>query len=154
MNLEIKTYIKPTADFLCQVESLHNNAFLLSPWRAGYLEKFFAKKEKLPILCTLERKELLCGYIIGKARIEKDEFLVHSFLISDEFRGKGWGKKLMKNLLSYIEKNTKIKNVVVNFRSSNSVINFYGSLGFSSLQTCETYKNGEQKISMIIPTKL
>lgn len=148
MDLKIKTYIRLSRSQNEQIEDLHNGHFVLSPWSENYLKKFFSKKDQFPVVCVLEEKGNVRGYVLGKFCEKKDDFLIHSFLISQDLRGKGWGKKIMQSMVYFLEKNSEAKNIIVNFRNSNPVGNFYKSFGFSDPEVRGNYKNGEQKISM------
>lgn len=150
MSLAIKTIFEPTAECLQGTWFLHSEFFPVSSWSEEYLKKFFSKQERLPILCVLEKDGLVQGFVLGRMQKEKNEFLIHSFLVSENLRGQGYGKKLMIKMLETVVKYTKAQSVAVRFREKNPVRKFYEALGFGELQECGFYNNGEQKIALCI----
>lgn len=146
--MKIKLYKKPSGKLLEKIKDLHNECFVMSQWSDEYLKKIFSKQQFSPVLFVAEDAKFIGGFLIGRLAKEKNEFLVHSFLVKNELRGNGYGKKMMLETLSYVVKYTKAEDLVVCFRQSNPVSKFYELFGFSNSQEFGFYKSGEKKICM------
>jgi predicted GNAT family N-acyltransferase len=148
MKFKINIHKNPAHVLLAEIKNMHDKAFPLSGWHTGYVEEFFLQQVRMPILATLEKDGMVCGFVMGKMLKEKNEFLIHSFLVVENMRGNGLGKELMQKTLNFVVKYTQVESVRVRFRESNSVGKFYAKMGFTDLNVCGKYKNGEQKLSL------
>lgn len=73
--------------------------------------------------------------VIGSTVVEynkSEKFaMVNQFLINEDYQGKGFGKKSLKQLINYLKKIRKIKEIRLFVVLENKIaINLYESLGF------------------------
>lgn len=93
---------------------------------------------------VLYADSLVVGYCIGGKEGE-----IYSFAILEEYRGKGYGKKLLNTAIEHFVKKG-IKKVSLNVRVSNNIaISLYKSLGFSINMTLDCYYGNEDAYEMV-----
>lgn len=131
-----------------QSESLlliHNKNFPFSPWEKQYLNEFLQLRN-LPICLRLKIDGKLAGFAIGKIDAKMNKYYVlHSLVVDEKFRGKGYGEALAKNFLKEVFRNVEIQKVIIHFRDSKNLQGFYQKIGFQGHAIVGSYKNGEKK---------
>ena len=89
-------------------------------------------KNENVVFLVLESNNKLEGVIRGEDRITAigKQAIFHVFFISEEARGKGYGKRMLKELISYFKKRgcNQIKSFV--YINNKRSLKFYKELGF------------------------
>lgn len=83
----------------------------------------------------------ICGKVVGYAGLWKiiDEGHITNIAISPEYREKGYGKELVKDILKFCE-NNNINSITLEVRESNeAAINLYEKFGFEAVGIRPSY---------------
>ncbi|MBU2052722.1 MAG: GNAT family N-acetyltransferase [Nanoarchaeota archaeon] len=100
------------------------------------LSEFFNKllKSKIAVSLVLEIDSKIVGFISGEegTTLMGKNCKIHQLIISEECRGKGYGKKLLKEFEDYFKK--KGCNSIQSFVlvKNKKVLGFYNKLNYSS----------------------
>lgn len=78
------------------------------------------------------------GYLIGN-KINDNESVIISFAILEEYRGKGWGKKIIQEYINFM-KTKKVNKIVLRVKVNNpGAIHLYESVGFKNVKLLKDY---------------
>jgi len=87
-------------------------------------------KNSIPI-SIYEKNNLIAFLIYEYLDNEKTEFLIWDFVVDANQQGKGYGKKIMLQLIKYLQSNYKLKKICLAFVPENTIArNLYKKLGF------------------------
>jgi ribosomal protein S18 acetylase RimI-like enzyme len=135
-----------------EIIRLQNDTFPDSCWSNDYLEKYFADSSRCPICITIRSEKDFVGFSIARLDRNSDSRMLLSALsVSPQFRGNGYGEKLIKKFFVAALDLPSLKKIRLHFRDSNKQIeNFYARFGFQNHEICSEYSNGEKKHLMEI----
>jgi predicted GNAT family N-acyltransferase len=130
--------------------AFYNSGFPQSQWGKRKMELFFQKKNK-GICLTVENGSAIKGLAIGRRSEKKSGCVVLSaLLVSKDSRGNGYAKELMKLFIQEAFADPDVEKVILHYRVSKDLEEFYGKLGFGNHRACGSYKNGEPRSYMEI----
>ncbi|NMA67515.1 MAG: ribosomal protein S18-alanine N-acetyltransferase [Clostridiaceae bacterium] len=116
------------------------------PWTRNMFEDEFFNSNA--VYFVAEEQGKVCGYI-GMWKII-DEGHITNLAVHPEFRGKGYGKRLMKSLISYSKKNG-ITAITLEVRVSNLVaISLYEGFGFTKAGLRKHYYANNNEDALIM----
>ncbi len=97
------------------------------------------KLNKLPFIIGIDKNNVVGLAFVNKFR-EKSGYRFtheHSIYVDPDFIKKGYGQKLLKNLIKLCKKNSKIKNLIAVIGGSNNIasIKIHKSNGFKYIGT-------------------
>jgi ribosomal-protein-alanine N-acetyltransferase len=121
-------------------------SFPKSPYSEATFLSWYEIAKDTFLVAEVEKK--IVGYIIGFCGSEVG--IVVSIAVHPNFRRKGIGTKLWKELLKLF-KNNNVKIAQLEVRKSNSIAqNFYKKIGFKKIGVIKNYyENGEDAIVMV-----
>lgn len=95
----------------------------------------------------IEENNILIGFIIYSIIYERGEIV--DIIIDDNFKGKGYGYKLLKKAIEIID-NTNVLNITLEVNKNNlSAINLYKKVGFEICAERKNYYEGQDGYLMI-----
>lgn len=148
--IKITELKNPTTSLKEEFLKFYNAGFPKSQWSAKKLNTFFSKGKKG--VCFIIKKDgNIKGLVIGKI-FEKNKHSMNlsALFVSDELRGMGYAKKLVKMFVEKTFKDTLIERIELHFRDSNNLQSFYEKFEFGHHEIIGAYKNGDQKHYMEI----
>ena len=93
-------------------------------------------------------KEVIIGYAV--VWITCDEAEIHWIEIFQEYRGKGFGRKLLQDILEFLKENENIRKIFLEVDEENKkALSLYRSLGFTPLYVRQNYY-GEGKRAIVM----
>ncbi len=111
-----------------KVEELETEAFSL-PWSGEKIKKTFLRDDS--IYCVVEEGDAVVGYAAFFYVL--DEGNIINVVVDKVYREKGYGRELMRYLLSKA-KERKLKSLALEVRESNErAIRFYEKVGFEKV---------------------
>ncbi|EKE15982.1 MAG: hypothetical protein ACD_11C00057G0007 [uncultured bacterium] len=137
--------LEPTEEAKKELLNFYNASFPKSQWDFEKISSFFDKENK-GICFVIKSSSKLFGFSMGKLyKNRKDIFVLSSLFVSSELRGNGYAKKLIEifSQEAFFDKN--IKKIILHFRDSNNLQNFYEKVGFINHCIDGEYKNREKK---------
>lgn len=141
----------PKAEIIDQVWMLQNRNLPLSKWGRDYFNSYFNKSDsRRPIIVLAYEDDEIVGFILSKEK--GDIFQLDSLLVRAEYRKRGVATKLIKRILKEATRKNARK-VILHFRDSNNLAEFYKKFGFGNKKKAGNYKNGEIKYEMEINLK-
>ncbi|MDH5807157.1 MAG: ribosomal protein S18-alanine N-acetyltransferase [Candidatus Methanomethylicaceae archaeon] len=131
---------------LKEIYRIEVNSFK-DPYPYGLLKAFLYHPG---VYLVIVEDEKIIGYSIGIIRF-KDLGHIISIAIDKDYRGKGFGKKLLKETIDNLIK-MGVKKIRIEVRESNEIaINLYKKFGFIEKEKIkEYYPNGESAIVMFL----
>lgn len=139
----------PSENELVEIMDFHNRNFAESQWSLAYTVSLVRSSSENAICAIIRKNEKIVGLALGNAdKYYPEKMMLRSIAVDGQERGNGIGKKLLD---FFIEKSfdiEHIKEIVLSFRESKKLENFYASFGFMKIETAGEYSNGDKKISM------
>ena len=130
----------------------YNRNFPKSKWNEEPLKKYFSDRKRRPLCIIIRNKDKITGLIMGRlSSADSPRLNLAVLLVSRRYRGRGWGKILMRELFKSAVKIPSLQKIYLHFRDSNGQLkSFYKRFGFGKHEICGKYTDGEKKHYMEI----
>lgn len=128
------------------LSAIYNKNFPLSVWSEEYFLSFLSDFSRLSLGFCIKQGNRLAGFILGRLLSKKSSvFCLSTLWVDSRFRGKGHGKELVQKLIPAISSEKETRKIILHFRDSNDLENYYSRLGFSGHKIKGAYSNGDLK---------
>ncbi len=127
-----------------EVYRINKESFTTDAWSKFSFEKEFENKHSRKFV--LEEEGKIIGFVI--LWVIKDEATVMTFAIDKKYRGKGYGKLLLREAIKSL--GNRVNKVLLDVRKSNiRAINLYKDMGFKVIRERKGYySDGENALLM------
>lgn len=101
--------------------------------RTNSRESFFDSDNKVTFI--LKKENTIIGFCdVGESRIKEfAEGEIYSLYVLPEFKGRGFGKKLIKHAIDWLEKRKMTPFIVTTLEKNINAQKFYEKLGFKAI---------------------
>ena len=140
---------KVTPDDLNEIYKLEEEVFGEDAFSMDLIMKLILSDNLfLKLVKGLFKREIIAFGIATKDR--KNQVNIINFLVKPKFQKKGYGSKLLQELIQNIKELRKIKKIVLNVKSSNEIaIKLYEKYNFKIVEKIENYyQSGDDSFLM------